>query len=259
MRFLGDVDRIMVQLNITKPLLKPLVNPQHKFLWSMNMNQYVYIDSNNKKHFIHPGSEIVSDKKGLTKEWSTKNILEEMRKLKFPLQDSQPPNCYDYYHLDFPISIGAMILFRRWGASPISEKTLETIEGLHQFFLFVLTSFNARYSYYRPAASIFNWSLMGFKYELNLTDREFEVFILRLHGLTFKDIAKRLFISPPTVRKHMQTLLRKGNARNVVEMFTRRFLSELGDELPGMWKNTCEIGTEPDRPDSGRGGDIYIW
>ena len=92
--------------------------------------------------------------------------------------------------------------------------------------------------------------MLIFKDELKLTDREFEVLALRLYGLPFRKIAERLYLSHATVRKHAQTLLRKGNARNAIELFIRRFLPELEGEFVAGQKGA----REPGRKGGSKGG-----
>lgn len=187
-------------------------------------------------------------------------MLAEMRRMNLPLQDYQEPSCFDYY-LNYPsenssrFPLGNILLFRRRGGSPISDQTLRTVESLERFFIFSFTSLKARYFYHHVGAAIFNWSVVGIKSELKLTNREFQVFIYRLYGLTFKQIAAELFISHATVRKHLQSLLRKGNARNAIEMFTRRFLQGAENVLAGGKDGLSEMA----KPETEGEGDILLW
>ena len=199
-----------------------------------------------------------------TRKWQTLLSLEEMQRLNFPLHRYQLPHYYSYYVYDNKQYVGSIMLFRRRGASPISKETLETVESLEPFFLFAFTSLKARYFFHHTGAAMFNWSMLAFSSELKLTDREFEVLILRFYGLPFRKIAERLYLSHATVRKHAQALLRKGKARNAIELFTRRFLPELEEVVAG-WKHGSPFKEAKDRfaADSrrdGRGvGAIYHW
>ena len=51
-----------------------------------------------------------------------------------------------------------------------------------------------------------------------LTDRELEVLKLICYGLTTDEIAKKLFISPKTVKSHRSNLLEKTTCKNTPEM-----------------------------------------
>jgi len=63
------------------------------------------------------------------------------------------------------------------------------------------------------------------RYEtMHLTPREKEVLDLLLSGRTNKEIAELMCISTFTVRDHVSTLLRKGRARNRMELSSSRLL-----------------------------------
>jgi len=57
-------------------------------------------------------------------------------------------------------------------------------------------------------------SVVGLKGSVDLTSREWEVLELMCEGLTAKQIAERLRLSPVTVRRHSSTIVRKLGARN---------------------------------------------
>ena len=247
-QFLGDVDRISIRVNADKP-----IRLSKKGQWAMNINQIIYIENETQKKYL-PNSEILWGEGASIAMGESARLLEEMRRLNLPLQDYQQPHCYDYYW-PLPLTLGGVILFRRRGASPISAQTLDLVERLEPFFVFLLTSLRTRYFYHHPGAAIFNWSILSLYDELKLTGREFEVLILRLYGLTFKQIAAELFLSHATVRKHLQSLLRKAKARNVIEMFTRRFLQGADEVLAAGKGGIPEISG----PDTRGSGDIYLW
>ncbi|UZD24761.1 helix-turn-helix transcriptional regulator [Algoriphagus halophytocola] len=54
--------------------------------------------------------------------------------------------------------------------------------------------------------------------ELGLTKRECEVAEQAAQGLTSKEIADVLFISERTVNKHLQTIYKKSESKNRVEL-----------------------------------------
>jgi len=56
---------------------------------------------------------------------------------------------------------------------------------------------------------------------VELTKRERQVAILLMEGLTSKDIAARLDISPRTIEAHRAKLLQKFSARNSVDLISR--------------------------------------
>lgn len=56
-----------------------------------------------------------------------------------------------------------------------------------------------------------------------LTARELEVLEMLSHGLSSREIAKKLFISPNTVEYHRKQLLRKTSSRNVAQLIGNAF------------------------------------
>lgn len=60
-----------------------------------------------------------------------------------------------------------------------------------------------------------------------LTARELEVLDLLSRGLSSRDIAEKLFISPNTVEYHRKQLLRKTDSRNVAELIGNAFRAQL--------------------------------
>lgn len=52
----------------------------------------------------------------------------------------------------------------------------------------------------------------------NLSQRELEIFIMICHGEKTAHIAEKLFLSPKTINKHRQSLLKKLGVRNDVEL-----------------------------------------
>jgi DNA-binding NarL/FixJ family response regulator len=70
------------------------------------------------------------------------------------------------------------------------------------------------------------------KPESQLTERETEVLRLVAKGLSYKDIAERLFISHRTVQNHVQNTLRKLQLHNRVHLVRYAMEQGLDDELP---------------------------
>lgn len=52
----------------------------------------------------------------------------------------------------------------------------------------------------------------------NITEREREVLDLLSRGLSSKEIAEQLFISPHTVEYHRRQMLRKTESKNIAEL-----------------------------------------
>ena len=77
-----------------------------------------------------------------------------------------------------------------------------------------------------PAASAVRsaWAFAGF----GVTRREADVLVLVRQGLTNKEIAERLYLSPRTVEKHIESLLRKTAARSRTQLATLADQSDSG-------------------------------
>jgi DNA-binding NarL/FixJ family response regulator len=61
-------------------------------------------------------------------------------------------------------------------------------------------------------------SLSGKQCAISFTDRQIEIIQLLAQGLRSDEIGQRLFISPRTVRKHRELLLKKCGVHNVIQL-----------------------------------------
>ena len=67
-----------------------------------------------------------------------------------------------------------------------------------------------------------------------LTPREQEIMVLLAEGLSSKEIAEKLFISPKTVDNHRTNILRKLNLHSTIELI--RYAAKLGIIDVDLWK-----------------------
>jgi len=67
-----------------------------------------------------------------------------------------------------------------------------------------------------------------------LTSREQEIMVLLAQGLSTKQIAEKLFISPKTVENHRSNILRKLNIHSTIELV--RYAARLGIIDVDLWK-----------------------
>lgn len=67
-----------------------------------------------------------------------------------------------------------------------------------------------------------------------LTSREQEIMVLLAEGLSSKEIAEKLFISPKTVDNHRTNILRKLNLHSTIELI--RYAAKLGIIDVDLWK-----------------------
>ena len=59
---------------------------------------------------------------------------------------------------------------------------------------------------------------MGIDNNINITPRELEILDLLSRGLSSKEIAEKLFISPHTVEYHRRQMFKKTDSRNIAEL-----------------------------------------
>jgi DNA-binding NarL/FixJ family response regulator len=67
-----------------------------------------------------------------------------------------------------------------------------------------------------------------------LTSREQEIMVLLTQGLSSKQIAEKLFISPKTVENHRTNIFHKLNIHNTIELV--RYAAKLGIIDVDLWK-----------------------
>ena len=64
---------------------------------------------------------------------------------------------------------------------------------------------------------------MGLNNNINITPRELEILDLLSRGLSSKEIAEKLFISPHTVEYHRRQMLKKTDSKNIAELIGNVF------------------------------------
>ena len=72
---------------------------------------------------------------------------------------------------------------------------------------------------------------MGIDNNSNITQRELEVLDLLSRGLSSKEIAEKLFISPHTVEYHRRQMLKKTGSRNIAELIGNAYRLGILDSL----------------------------
>ena len=102
------------------------------------------------------------------------------------------------------------------GAIPAGMIFLVNVPALYDLRRFLKT---------RPAfwaqASPETWNLTGLPPEAGVSAREREILQLVAQGLDNREIGKKLFISPKTVKNHMTSIYAKTGARNRVQLANR--------------------------------------
>lgn len=149
-------------------------------------------------------------------------LLDDLQRLGYPLSDYHTPRIYDYYFTG-NVYLGTILLLRDRIKSPITDRTLQAMQGLEPFVIFALSDLVARYAYARPIDRAFQNALNELAMETKLTRRELQVLTLHLFGRRYEEIARQLYISIDTVKKHVKKIHRKTGARSSTDLFARYF------------------------------------
>jgi DNA-binding CsgD family transcriptional regulator len=205
---LGDVDRIACSVN----LFCDLRAPESYTPW-MHLGTHVRAS---------PGTHALLPQTSNTTPPRFHSILDELRRSQQGLDEYQLPRGYDYF-VSGTAYVATVILFRKKGLSPISECTYRTMEDLEPFFIFAFSGFVARHYMAKPVDQIFGNVLTRAQVSAKLSKPEWQVMALHLMGLTYAQIANRLFISENTVAKHVKSVYRKTGCSSFLELFAPYF------------------------------------
>lgn len=156
--------------------------------------------------------------------------LRQLQRSGMPFDEYQNPVSFIYEFNNTEEHLGIIFLFRKRDMPPISTKTLETMEQLRPFFFFVLSDFASRYRYTRPEAIIFNGIISHLFRKLTVTSREREVLTLRLLGFQVSDIARKLYVTPNAIKRHIKSIHRKAGVDSFMELFMRHLTTEIDME-----------------------------
>lgn len=102
----------------------------------------------------------------------------------------------------------------------IKNIELFKISALPSYFL-VINIFNIIFvlKYFNTASFMDNDKLTAyFKKKYDITEKQSEIIELIIKGLTYKEIAEKLFISPKTVDNHVQNIYKKLNVKSKMQL-----------------------------------------
>lgn len=132
----------------------------------------------------------------------------------------QKPHVVDYYIVGDRY-VGTIVLWReRSAGSPIPATTIELLDALHGFIAFAFSDCLKRRQASDPTLSYFHDAIERTAERINLRQRELEVFVLKLVGLSQREIAERLHITECAVAKRAARLYRKAGTHNLLELLT---------------------------------------
>ncbi len=210
--FLGDVDWISISVNFTCDLQNPEgYDPQ------MSIAQHVRASN--------PGGEgtTLQSMEGTPAE----RLLVNLKEQGFPVDDYYPPDGFACY-LSGSAYLGSMLLWRLKSNPPISPDTLQLMEQVEPFLVFLLSDLIARRQHADPDVMKFNDALQKLADEVGLSRGEQRVVILQLFGNSLKDIADVLEVSVDGVKHHLKMIHRKTGTRSYTELFAKYFMPQLG-------------------------------
>lgn len=206
---LGDVDRISLSINIQCELFNPEgYSPTISIAQSLTTGARA-ADALNQDTSEHGGEYL-------------KRFLEYLKRRKFPFAEFHAPRSFEYYHMG-QAYIGVIVLWRDRSRPPISDRTLQLMERLQNFVVFLMSDFVARHQLARPIERVFNRALEGLMREIGLTSQEQRIMILQLLGLSYEEVASELNISLNTVRFHLRSVYNKTGTHSQAELFAKYF------------------------------------
>ncbi len=146
-----------------------------------------------------------------------------------PKELYHPVHATDYLHNG--AYLGSVLLWRERRNRPIREETLRLLEELRPFIVFVLSDAIARFRVVRPGHRTIERVATLLRKEVGLTQREWEVLRLHMAGLTYKEIAACLNVSVVAVKKRIGGIHRKAGVENQFELFARYFTGRMFEPI----------------------------
>ncbi|MCB0711901.1 MAG: helix-turn-helix transcriptional regulator [Ignavibacteriae bacterium] len=119
--------------------------------------------------------------------------------------------------------IGSLLLLRESHKSPISQETIDLIERLRMFFVYVFSDFVLRTNLSNPGGELFQHALDHVAGDIGLTWREQQILILEMEGRSYQEIADMLYVSLNTVQSHIRSVYRKAGVGKLSEFFAKYF------------------------------------
>lgn len=158
-------------------------------------------------------------------------LLNNFRRQGFPFDDYHPPVKLTYYYGETAY-LAVIVLWRERRQRPISRSTIEAIEQLKPFFIYLFTDFIVRFHYMEPARSASINTLDRIREDYGLTLQQHRVLALHIAGASPDIIAESMHITADTVRSHLKTVYRKTGVHSIHEFMAQHFVSPLGIPRP---------------------------
>lgn len=206
--FVGDVDIILLELSLSHDDHEPDVWASTRHINLLRPRETQVLRYEVVEHYLDP-----------------QYFLQNAVRSGYNLSDYHPVPQYEYYA--YPNAnpelcwgyLGAMGLLRSRQKEPISERTIEFFESLEPFFRFVFSSFCHRNRASKPVANSFFRVMHRAFAAFELSRRDQDIVLMRLHGFTHSEIAKILHCTEYAVARRISHLYRRTGCHSFLELY----------------------------------------
>ncbi len=215
---LGDVDRVGINININCDLQNP-----EGYRPAMRIATRSSTGGREKEKELMVAA---TAKDG----GQLEQYMEEMRAQNFPFERYHPPSTFAYYFAG-QAYLGIIFLWRKIKNEPISQRTIDSMNAMEPFIVFLLSDLVTRRYYADPNMGMFD-ALGSMITDSALSKQEQRVVILQLFGHSYKEMADMLGVTVDGIKHHLKTIHRKTGTRSYTEMFAKYFLPRLNLDNP---------------------------
>lgn len=218
--FIPEINYVVVTLRLTVDITDPSRNKKG-FVFRQQL-----LPGGDVKYGAHTPNE---------RKYNYEAVIEQGQAQGFPFEKYHfPPAGFDFYLSQGQRSspdakdtrdsyIGCLLLFRNINEPPFSDLTLNLIERLRPFIVYVFSDILARTRHDKPGADLFQEAVDRVAGDVGLTPREQNVLLLEMLGHSYDEIAELLHVSPKTIQTHVRQLYQKAGVSRLSEFFARYF------------------------------------
>ncbi|MEP7220450.1 MAG: LuxR C-terminal-related transcriptional regulator, partial [Bacteroidota bacterium] len=133
------------------------------------------------------------------------------------------PNCHPLHRFDYHLPgyawLGSIALIRRKSGPAISEETVHLMDGMRCFIASQMLHVHQARHEKQAIVTTFSGIVDIIAREIGLTDREKEVMLPRAFGLSYKEIAEQLHLTPVAIKKRVLRIHKKANVSSQLQLF----------------------------------------
>jgi DNA-binding CsgD family transcriptional regulator len=107
---------------------------------------------------------------------------------------------------------------------PVPQSTIELVDQLHDFIMFLLEDGLMRYDFQQPMFRGFVSAVARLDKSTQLEDHESRVLGHLLLGKTYDQIADTMKLSVNTVRKYITSIYKKAGVHSLNELYAKYFM-----------------------------------